>query len=67
VHARLLAFAFPDRPAEWAGDAEVSRFSCMLFLNVFGIFDYGGFVASSRFPAATMWPSLWTYKVGIPN
>ena len=37
----LWLLAFPDRPAG-AGTKEVSRFSCMLFLDVPGLFDYAG-------------------------
>jgi hypothetical protein len=33
----------------FAGTSEVSRFSCMLFLRVRGIFDYAGFHRNSRY------------------
>ena len=41
--------AFSRRPAESSGKAEVSRFSCRLFLGVPGGYDYGGFFPTSRF------------------
>lgn len=34
-------YAFTDRP-DLSGNGEVSRFSCMLFLRVRGVYDYGG-------------------------
>jgi hypothetical protein len=37
----LWLFAFPDRSA-CADTKEVSRFSCILFLGVPGVFDYAG-------------------------
>src|SRR6266851_4685037 len=37
----LWLFAFPDRSAG-ADAKEVSRFSCILFLDVPGVFDYAG-------------------------
>jgi hypothetical protein len=43
----LWLFAFPDRPA-CAGAKEVSRFSCMLFRSVPGVFDYAGPGPGSR-------------------
>ena len=45
-------------PSLAAGVFEVSRFSCMLFPGVIGVYDYGGFFPASRFAAALMWPSL---------
>ena len=47
---RLLAF--PDRSAR-ADAMEISRFSCMLFLGVHGVFDYAGPAASSRLAPLT--------------
>jgi len=47
VHVRLTAFAFPDRSAR-TDTTEVSRFSCMLFLDVHGVSDYAGPKADSR-------------------
>ena len=44
----LWLCAFAVRPAESAGTTEVSRFSCMLFLGVPGVSDYGRFDLSSR-------------------
>jgi hypothetical protein len=44
----LWFFAFPDRSAR-ADAKEVSRFSCMLFLDVPGVFDYAGPGVGSRF------------------
>jgi hypothetical protein len=44
----LWFFAFPDRSAR-ADAKEVSRFSCMLFLDVPGVFDYAGPGVGTRF------------------
>src|SRR5205085_23645 len=53
----LWLFAFPDRSA-CADTKEVSRFSCMLFLDVPGVFDYAGPGVGSRSSAASpVWPS----------
>ena len=36
-------------PSGWtAGNSEVSRFSCMKFLGVSGVFDYAGLDTGSR-------------------
>ncbi len=43
----LWLFAFPNRP-DRSGTREVSRFSCMLFLGVPGVFDYAGPSLGSR-------------------
>ncbi len=32
-----------------AGISEVSRFSCMKFLGVSGVFDYAGLIRNSRY------------------
>ncbi len=50
VHVCRTAFAFSDRsaPLEWADKSEVSRFSCMKFPGVPGVYDYAGLSASSR-------------------
>jgi hypothetical protein len=45
-------------------NAEVSRFSCMQFLSVLGVFDYVGPVTCSRFAQLAVLPSLYVYKVG---
>ena len=38
-----------DLPSvETAGVSEVSRFSCMKFLGVPGVFDYAGLIGDSR-------------------
>jgi hypothetical protein len=34
--------AFPDRPVTASGATEVSRFSCMKFLSVRGVYNYAG-------------------------
>ena len=42
--------AFSGRPAVLlSGDAEVSRFSCMKFLSVRGVYDYAGSATGSRY------------------
>ncbi len=41
--------AFPDRPPLMEGTPEVSRFSCMQFLSVPGVFDYAGPPVGSRY------------------
>jgi hypothetical protein len=46
----LWLFTFPDRP-DRSGALEVSRFSCILFLGVPGVFDYAGPVSGSRVSA----------------
>jgi len=44
---RFMAFA--DRPSHTLeGVLEISRFSCMLFLDVRGLFDYAGPYSYSR-------------------
>src|ERR1035437_6981073 len=47
----LCLFAFPDRSA-CADTKEVSRFSCILFLGVPGVFDYAGPDVGSLYTAA---------------
>jgi hypothetical protein len=44
-------FAFPHRPTveSTAGVSEVSRFSCVEFLDVHGVYDYAGPVRNSRY------------------
>ena len=51
VHAGRTALAFSRRPAAWfaAGISEVSRFSCMKFLGVSGVYDYAGLTSGSRY------------------
>src|SRR5689334_3570237 len=44
-------WACADRPATTSGTAEVSRFSCMLFLSVRGFLDYAEPANYSRFNA----------------
>ena len=46
----LWLFTLPDRP-DRSGALEVSRFSCILFLGVPGVFDYAGPGHGSRFIA----------------
>ena len=55
----LRLLAFPDRSA-LADTTEVSRFSCMLFLDVLGVSDYAGPEADSR----NLTPVL---RVGFPR
>ena len=44
-----------------AGIPEVSRFSCMKFLGVFGVFDYAGPCKDSRYrPCACCLPHIYT-------
>jgi hypothetical protein len=45
------SFTFPDRSAR-ADILEASRFSCTLFADVLGLFDYAGPSGYSRFSAA---------------
>src|SRR5208283_3927791 len=45
----LWLFTFPDRSRSDRDAPEVSRFSCMQFLSVPGVFDYEGSPAGSRF------------------
>ena len=47
------AFAFSHRPVVCftSGTPEVSRFSCMEFPNVLGVYDYAGPTRSSRYRA----------------
>jgi hypothetical protein len=51
-----------DRP----GEAEVSRFSCMLFLSVLGVYDYVEPASASRSTASAVWPSPSVHGVGVP-
>jgi len=52
VHARRAVVTFTDRSGSFDPDTqEISRFSCMLFLSVRGIFDYAGPTSRSRFNA----------------
>jgi hypothetical protein len=50
VDVGRAAIAFSHRPARWftSGISEVSRFSCMEFLDVPGIYDYAGLTGNSR-------------------
>ena len=41
--------AFPDRPELSSGATEVSRFSCIRFLSVRGVYDYAGPGGDSRY------------------
>ena len=60
---RLCAFA--DRPVCFTGTLQVSRFSCMLFLDVHGVFDHAASRSGSRFcRLARMLPSPYANKVG---
>ena len=49
------AIAFSHRPAVWftSGISEVSRFSCMEFLDVHVVYDYAGLTRNSRYRS---WP-----------
>jgi hypothetical protein len=51
-----------DLLADWAADvAEVSRFSCMKFLGVPGVFDYAGLNEDSRYrPCPCCLPRILT-------
>ena len=44
VHVGRTAIAFSHRPVVWftSGTSEVSRFSCMEFPDVHGVYDYAG-------------------------
>src|ERR1051325_105144 len=50
VHAGLPAIA-SGRPVVWftSGISEVSRFSCMEFPDVLGVYDYAGPARNSRY------------------
>jgi len=63
VHAGRTAWAFSRRPAATlaAGIPEVSRFSCMKFLGVPGVFDYAGLNKDSRYrPRSCCLPRILT-------
>jgi len=63
VHAGRTALAFSRRPAAWfaAGVSEVSRFSCMKFLGVPGVYDYAGLTRGSRYrPCSCCLPHIST-------
>ena len=51
VHVGRTAIAFSHRPVVCftSGISEVSRFSCMEFLDVRGVYDYAGPAQSSRY------------------
>jgi hypothetical protein len=51
VHAGRAAIAFSRRPvvSSTPGISKVSRFSCMEFLDVLGVYDYAGPPLSSRY------------------
>ena len=51
VHAGRTAIAFFHRPVVWftSSISEVSRFSCIEFLDVRGVYDYAGPARSSRY------------------
>src|ERR1700751_3460054 len=49
-----------------AANDEVSRFSCMQFLSVPGVYDYVGSLADSPLSPAGVWPSPKVHRVGIP-
>ena len=53
----VRSFAFPDRPARRQGALEVSRFSCILFLSVRGLFDYAGPAATRDLTRLAVLPS----------
>ncbi len=50
VHVGGTAIAFSHRPGVLStpGVSEVSRFSCMKFLGVSGVYDYAGLTRGSR-------------------
>ncbi len=50
---RLLPSPADLLPGLTAGASEVSRFSCMKFLGVPGVFDYAGLDRSSRYRACS--------------
>src|SRR5215467_12516538 len=65
----LWLIAFADRSRSWLerNAPEVSRFSCMLFLDVRGFLDYAGPASHWRFSWLTMLPSPLQYGVGAPD
>ncbi len=49
------------RPGLTADISEVSRFSCMKFLGVSGVFDYAGLIRNSRYrPCSCCLPRIYT-------
>ena len=52
VHVGRTAKAFSHRPVVWftSGTSEVSRFSCMEFPDVRGVYDYAGPTRDLRWP-----------------
>jgi hypothetical protein len=56
------AIAFSHRPAVWftSGISEVSRFSCMEFLDVPGVYDYGRTDRELALTLLAMLPSALT-------
>jgi hypothetical protein len=61
------AFAFTDRPVvPSTRTGEVSRFSCMLFLDVLGVYRLRGIRSKLAIAFRPMWPSPSVHRVGIP-
>ena len=56
------AIAFSHRPVVWftSGASEVSRFSCMEFPDVRGVYDYAGPAQELALSLLTMLPSALT-------
>src|ERR1700739_4082919 len=52
-HLAALAQQRTQPPIDAAGISEVSRFSCMKFLGVSGVFDYAGLGRCSRYRACS--------------
>ena len=52
-------------PSSATGVSEVSRFSCMKFLGVSGVFDYAGLSRNSRDSPLLMLPSAHINRVGV--
>ena len=48
-----------------AGVSEVSRFSCMKFLGVSGVFDYAGLIQDLALALLLMLPSALHEGVGV--
>src|SRR5260370_42596401 len=53
-------------PLSGAVNDEVSRFSCMQFLGVPGVYDYAGSPRGLAFTSTGVWPSPSVHRVGIP-
>jgi hypothetical protein len=65
--SRLSAFSGRSTPIAGVDSTEFSRFSCMKFLSVRGVYDYAGPPSGSRSRLPGVLPSPSVHKVGAPN